>query len=138
METTRHPKPLWPIFVGGIVLILLFIIVTKLLLAAAPDAAPEDAARIVERTKAREELDAENKQKLETYAWVDKAKGTVQIPIKQAMDLTMAELNQRPPAPAGPINPPAAAPAAPTDAAATAAEQPAPAATPAPSPAPAQ
>lgn len=138
METTSHPKPLWPIFVGGIVLILLFIVVAKLLTAASPAAAPEDAARIEERTKARQELDAENKQKLETYAWVDKAKGSVQIPIKQAIDLTMAELNQRPPTAAGPVNPPAEAPApaAPTEAAVPAPAEMAP--TPAATPAPAQ
>lgn len=130
METTSKPKPLWPIFIGGIVLILLFVIVAKLLTTLSPEAAPEDAARIAERTKAHEDLLAENKQKLETYAWVDKAKGSVQIPISQAMTMTMAELNQRPPAPAGPVNPPAApevpAPAAPaTEAPAPTAETPA-------------
>ena len=135
METTSQPKSLWPIFVGGIVLILLFVIIAKLLTAFSPAGEPEDAARIAERTKAHEDLLAENKQKLETYAWVDKAKGSVQIPISQAMSLTMAEINQRTPAPAGPINPPAAPPA--PEAAAPTAETPAPAA-PAATPAPAQ
>lgn len=141
METTSKPKPLWPIFIGGIVLILLFVIVAKLLTALSPEAAPEDAARIAERTKAHEDLLAENKQKLETYAWVDKAKGSVQIPISQAMTMTMAELNQRPPAPAGPVNPPAApetpAPAAPaTEAPAPAPTAETPAAPTQPAPAP--
>ena len=109
METTSQPKPLWPIVLGGVVLLLLFIIVTKLLTVVAPAANPEDAERIAERTKAHEELVAEDKLKLENYGWTDKAKGAVQIPISEAMTLTMAELNQHPPAPAGPINPPAAA-----------------------------
>ena len=47
-------------------------------LAPLPD---EDAARAAERAKAHADLQAENAKKLETYAWVDKAKGTVQIPI---------------------------------------------------------
>jgi hypothetical protein len=152
METTSKPKPLWPIVFGGVALILLFVIVARLLSAFAPPAAPEDAARIEERTKAREALEAENKQKLDGFAWVDKAKETVQIPIELAKKLTVDELKGRAPAPAGPINPPApatpaetpvapaGAPAQTTAPAAAPAEAaaPVPAATPAPAqPAPA-
>ena len=40
---------------------------------------------------------------LTTYAWVDKNKGVVRIPITEAMQLTVAELAQKSPAPANPI-----------------------------------
>ena len=78
-------------------------------LAPAPD---EDAARAAERAKAHQELEAENAKKLQNYAWVDKAKGTVQIPIERAMELAIVELNSKKPTAAGPIATPAPSPAA--------------------------
>jgi hypothetical protein len=64
------------------------------------------------------ELHAENAKQLETYAWVDRAKGTVQIPIKAAMQQIIPMLNQSQPRPAYPVVPPAAvAPATPAPAA---------------------
>ena len=124
METAAQPKPLWRVVAGGMVLLLLFVIAVKLLtgLAPAPD---EDAARAAERAKAYADLQAENAKRLENYAWVDKAKGTVQIPIDRAMDLAIAELNSKQPAPAGPIATPAPSPEA------SPAASPSPAATPA-------
>ena len=60
------------------------------------------------RAKARvEKLQKARRSKqptaLTTYAWVDKNKGVVRIPINDAMKLTVAELAQRSPAPANPI-----------------------------------
>ena len=78
-------------------------------LAPAPD---EDAARAAERAKAHQELEAENAKKLQNYAWVDKAKGSVQIPIERAMELAIVELNSKKPTAAGPIATPAPSPAA--------------------------
>ncbi len=60
---------------------------------------------------------------LHSYGWVDKEKGVARIPIDRAMELTMAELAQKKPMPAGPIATPAAP--APAAAAAPAAGQPA-------------
>lgn len=67
-----------------------------------------------EKKRARvraEKLKAVNEEAfkaLTTYAWVDKNKGVVRIPISQAMDLTLAELSQKTPAPANPIGTPEA------------------------------
>ncbi|MGA7215975.1 MAG: hypothetical protein WCE49_01340 [Terrimicrobiaceae bacterium] len=124
METAAQPKPLWRVVAGGMVLLLLFVIAVKLLTGFAP-APDEDAARAAERAKAYADLQAENAKRLENYAWVDKAKGTVQIPIDRAMDLAIAELNSKQPAPAGPIATPAPSPEA------SPAASPSPAATPA-------
>jgi hypothetical protein len=111
METAAKSKPLWRILAGGMILILLFVLAVKLLtgLAPAPD---EDAARAAERAKAYADLQAENAKKLESYAWADKAKGAVQIPIERAMELMIPELNSKQPVPAGPIDTPAPSPGA--------------------------
>ena len=126
METSSHPRRIWPIIVIGFALIFFFATAAKLLFVAVPAGPDEDAARAAERSKALADLHTENEQKLGTYAWADKAKGQVQIPIDKAVELTIVELNNRPPAPAGPIATPApAAPAA--QPAASPAAQPAPA-----------
>src|SRR5438045_5017945 len=58
-------------------------------------------------------LHEETQKELTTYAWVDKNKGLARIPIDRAMEVAVAELAQKKPAPAGPIAAPApqAAPA---------------------------
>jgi hypothetical protein len=43
------------------------------------------------------------------YGWVDKAKGVARIPIERAMEIELAELQAKKPAPAGPIATPAPA-----------------------------
>jgi hypothetical protein len=125
METSARSKPLWRVVAAGLIFLLLFVLAAKLLtgLAPLPD---EGAARAAERAKAYADLQAENAKKLETYAWADKAKGAVQIPIKRAMELAIAELNSKQPVPAGPIATPAPSPDA------------SPAASPSPAPTPAQ
>ena len=139
MSATVQSRPLWLVLMGGFLLHLVFVIAVRLLLGIAP-APDEDAARGAERAKAHQELEAENAQKLQNYAWVDKAKGTVQIPIAQAMELAIAELNSKKPTAAGPIATPppspqaspAASPASPAAPAPTAASTaPAPTAAPA-------
>ena len=92
-------------------LLLIFVIAVRLLIGLAP-APDEDAARAAERSKAHLELEAENARKLQEYAWVDKEKGIVQIPIERAIDLTITELNSKKPSPAGPIATPAPSPEA--------------------------
>jgi len=111
MKAAAHSRPLSLVLAGGFLLLLLFVIAVRLLTALAP-APQEDAARAAERTKAHQELEAENAKKLQNYAWVDKAKGTLQIPIERAMELAIVELNSKKPTAAGPIATPAPSPAA--------------------------
>lgn len=111
MTVASQPKPLWLILAGAFALLLIFVIAVRLLIGVAP-APDEDAARAAERSKAHQELEAENTRKLQEYAWVDKAKSTVQIPIERAIELTIAELNSKKPSPAGPIATPAPSPEA--------------------------
>ncbi|MGI8889315.1 MAG: hypothetical protein ACR2G0_00825 [Chthoniobacterales bacterium] len=70
-----------------------------------------------ERAKVREEklktAREEWNTKLNQYGWIDKGNGVAHIPIHRAMELEMAALQTKKPAPAGPIATPApdAAPA---------------------------
>lgn len=118
-DTEFQPKPprsLWPIFVGGMLMLALFFLGTKLLLEWAGPAPDEDAQRSAERRKAWAELQAEDAKKLGEFAWADRPAGKVQIPIEVAMQIAAERLAaQRPrpfvvaPAPAAP--PPDANPA---------------------------
>jgi hypothetical protein len=54
-------------------------------------------------------LHEESQKELTTYAWVDKNKGVARIPIDRAIEVTVADLAQKKPAPAGPIATPASA-----------------------------
>jgi hypothetical protein len=89
----------------------------------------------MKRAKAREEklktLQEEDAKALTTYGWIDKNKGVARIPIERALELTLAELGEKKPAPAYPIATPA--PAAASSSPAAASPSPAAAALPSPS-----
>ena len=91
-------------FILGLLAIALFLLATNLFIdrsGATTD--PEDPARDVERVKNLAELQADDEKKLNAYAWVDQAKGSVQIPLNQAMTLVVAGLNANKPKPAYPV-----------------------------------
>src|ERR1700694_121516 len=113
---TRAPFSTWL----GIVLLFAFFGVIVL---AVIGPAPRGDTYEQKRAKAREEKlkaarDEETKT-LTTYGWIDKNKGLARIPITRAMELSVAELAKKKPAPAGPIaTPEPQASAAPAGAAA--------------------
>src|SRR6202022_4539206 len=100
--------------------VLLFVLFGVIVLAVVGPA-PRGDTYEQKRAKAREEKlkaarDEETKT-LTTYGWIDKNKGVARIPITRAMELTVAELARKKPAPAGPIaTPEAQASAAPVGA----------------------
>jgi hypothetical protein len=105
--TTNHEnpaeqkKPVFWIFVAALIGLGLFFGINSLFLGKSNSTLdPEDPARDAERVKNLADLKAENEIKLNTYAWVDQAKGSVQIPITEAMKLVLADLNAKKPAPA--------------------------------------
>lgn len=111
---------LWLFFAAAMALLLLFWGATAWLAhGRGGDADPEEAARAEFRAKTLAELRADNAKKLETYAWVDRAKGSVQIPIEEAMKLVVADINNTRPRPAYPVATPAPAAAPSTPAPAT-------------------
>src|SRR5206468_11045145 len=58
------------------------------------------------RAKKLKDARDEDAKALTTYAWVDKNKGTVRLPIDRAMELTVADLANKNPAPAYAITTP--------------------------------
>ncbi|GAB4178202.1 MAG: hypothetical protein Fur0032_18590 [Terrimicrobiaceae bacterium] len=95
----KPPRALWPVFLGSLLGLALFLFGAKALLSIPGPVPPEDAARAAERAKAWADLQTENNAKLNTLAWADKAKGTVQLPIGLAMNLTVERLAGQTPRP---------------------------------------
>ena len=103
-NSARQKKPVFWIFVAAVIGLGLFFGMNSLFLGKSNSTLdPEDPARDAERVKNLADLKAENEIKLNTYAWVDQAKGSVQIPIAEAMTLVIADLNAKKPAPAYPV-----------------------------------
>lgn len=103
-DSAGQKKPVFWIFVAALIGLGLFFGVNNLFFGKTVSTLnPEDPARDAERVKNLADLQAENQLKLETYAWVDQAKGSVQIPIAEAMKLVLADLNSKKPAPAYPV-----------------------------------
>src|SRR5438105_7477690 len=131
---TRAPFSTW---LGIVILFLLFGIIVLALIGPAPRGDSYERMRAKKRADNLKTLRDEDAKMLAAYAWVDKNKGVARIPIDRAMTLTVAELSQKKPAPAGPIatppvqGSPAAAPPSPSAAPSAIA---APAATPSPTP----
>ena len=119
----------------GIVLLFLFFGVFVLVfIGLSPRGNNYEAKRAEQRLETLKKVQAEANTELHSYAWVDKNKGVVRIPIDRAMELTVTALAQKPPAPANPIETPAPAgqpsPGASPAASASPGQSPAPAASP--------
>jgi len=130
---SRAPFSTW---LGIVLLFALFGVIVLAVIGPSPRG--DDYEQ--KRAKAREEklkiAREEDAKALSSYGWIDKNKGVARIPVARAMELTLVELAQRKPEPAGPIaTPEPAAPGAGTGAAAPSAS---PTAAPSGSPAPAQ
>jgi len=124
---SRAPFSTW---LGVVLLFALFGVIVLAVIGPAPRS--DDYEQ--KRAKAREEklkiAREEDAKAINSYGWIDKNKGVARIPVARAMELTVAELAQKKPEPAGPIaTPEAQASAAPTGA-------PAPSAAPSASPTP--
>ena len=115
-------------WLGIVFLFALFGLIVLAVIGPSPRSSDYEETRAKKRMENLKKLQEENKKDLTTYAWIDKNKGVARIPIDRAMELTVADLAQKKPAPAGPIATPAA-PAAPA-AAPPAPRSPAPAAKP--------
>src|SRR5213595_3165973 len=127
---SRAPLSTW---VGIVLLFALFGIIVLAIIGPAPRGSASEETRAKKRVETLKTTRDEATKTLTTYGWIDKNKGTAHIPIDRAMELPVAELAQKKPAPAGPIATPepqaAAAPATPAPA------SPAPGASPQTSPA---
>jgi len=102
---SRAPFSTW---LGIVFLFILFGLIVLAVIGPSPRGSDYEEARAKKRIERLKALREENQKDLATYAWVDKNKGVARIPIDRAMELTVADLAQKKPAPAGPIATPAA------------------------------
>jgi hypothetical protein len=94
-------------WLGIVCLFVLFGLIVLAVIGPSPRGNDYEQTRAQKRMERLKTLREESQKELTTYAWVDKSKGVARIPIERAMELTVAELAQKRPAPAGPIATPA-------------------------------
>lgn len=103
--TFEQPRSVFSTWLGIVLLFAFFGLLAWAVMGALPRGdqyeSKRAASRVEKLTKAREEWNGS----MHRYAWADKEKGLVRLPIERAMELTVADLAQKKPAPAGPIAP---------------------------------
>ena len=102
---TRAPFSTW---FGIVCLFVLFGLIVLAVIGPSPRTSDYEETRAKKRVEKLKTLHEESQKELRTYAWVDKNKGVARIPIDRAMEVTVADLAQKKPAPAGPIATPPA------------------------------
>ena len=107
-ETRRHfdfqqPHSMFGTWIGVVLLFIVFALFVWVVLGAIPRGDTYEEKRAKARMEKLEQLHKDATAALTSYAWVDKNKGTVRIPVERAMELTMADLASKKPMAAGPI-----------------------------------
>ena len=102
---SRAPFSTW---LGIVCLFVLFGLIVLAVIGPSPRTSDYEETRAKKRIEKLKTLREESQKELTTYAWVDKNKGVARIPIDRAMEVTVADLAQKKPAPAGPIATPPA------------------------------
>jgi hypothetical protein len=101
----EQPRSGFGTWLGVVLLFAVFGLFVWAVMGAMPRGNQYEQKRAKARTEKLKTASDEAKAALETYGWVDKEKGVAHIPIHRAMEVTVAELAQRKPAPAGPVGP---------------------------------
>ena len=109
---SRAPLSTW---LAVVLIFALFGVIVLAIIGPMPRGSDYEETRAKKRIEKLKTVREDAEKALTTYAWIDKNKSVVQIPISRAMELTTAKLAQQKPAPAGPIaTPQAQSPAAPS------------------------
>ena len=98
-ETPNRTPNSFVVFLGIAAAFVVVAAVFAASLAASKPVNEVELKRAAQRTATRAKLDAEALEKLNSLGWVDKAKGTVHVPIATAMSMVVAELTAKKPAP---------------------------------------
>lgn len=106
-HSSAKSKSIWPMFAGAFVLFALFAVFVQWMLNSGDrESFDEDAIRAKQRYEILKKVQDENNGLTTGYAWADRAKGTVRIPLERAMELAVTELSARgEPKPAGAVDP---------------------------------
>jgi hypothetical protein len=137
LRRIAHSPAPFSTWLGIVLLFTLFGLIVLAIVGPSPRGSDYEETRAKKRMENLKKLREDTEKELTTYAWIDKNKGVARIPISRAMELTVVELAQKKPAPAGPIATPAP-PSSPAPATSPAATSPAPAGSPKPAGAPPQ
>jgi hypothetical protein len=105
-RTAYSPAP-FSTWLGIVCLFVVFGLIVLAVIGPSPRGSDYEQLRAQKRMERLRALREESLKDSTTYAWVDKTKGVARIPIDRAMELTVAELAEKKPAPAGPIATPA-------------------------------
>ena len=97
---SRAPLSTW---FGIVLLFALFGVIVLAVIGPAPRGSDYEETRAKKRMENLKASRDDATKALTTYGWIDKNKGVARIPITRAMELTVAQLAQQKPAPAGPI-----------------------------------
>src|SRR5207248_4869096 len=97
---SRAPLSTW---LGIVLLFALFGVIVLAVIGPVPRRSDYEETRAKKRAEILKTTRDEAAKALTTYGWIDKNKGVAHIPIARAMELTVAQLAQQKPAPAGPI-----------------------------------
>ena len=98
-----HSRASLSTWLGIVLLFALFGVIVLAVIGPAPRGSDYEQTRAKKRAELLKTSREEAAKALTTYGWIDKNKGVARIPIERAMELTVAELAQQKPAPAGPI-----------------------------------
>jgi len=116
----QQPRSMFGTWLGVILLFSIFALLVWVVMGAMPRGDDYEEKRAAARMDKMKISREEAETSLNKYGWVDKDKGVARVPIQRGMELSMAELAQKKPAPAGPIalagqpGPQITAPVAPT------------------------
>src|SRR2546422_9535653 len=120
---SRAPLSTW---LAVVLIFALFGVIVLAIIGPMPRGSDYEETRAKKRMENLKTAQEDAEKALNTYAWVDKNKGVVRIPISRAMELTVADLAQKKPVAAGPVATPPPAPRAPPGAGGGAAAPPPP------------
>jgi hypothetical protein len=98
-EQFQSPAP-FSTWVGVLLLFALFGVIVLAVIGPTPRGDSYEQMRAEARAKKLKDAREEERKALTSYAWIDKNKGTVRLPIDRAMELTLADLASKKPAPA--------------------------------------
>lgn len=111
-QTLHHPDQprfLFPAWLWAVALFLGFGLIVAITFGAMQRGSTYEDQRATTREEKLKTAREDWNKTADSYGWVDKTKGVAHIPIARAMELELADLQARKPAPAGPIATPAPA-----------------------------